>query len=105
MNAAADILGERLSGAEEGLSWEIGFFLACAGSFLAITSLVISIVSWKMGSKEKAVQHDGEKNVGTPYAPVEKTDGTTSPPTFRRIEKGPGGNTNRPPPPPVDPLS
>ncbi len=105
MNAATDILGERLSGAEEGLSWEIGFFLAIAGSVLAITSLVFSIVSRKIGRKEEGAGKEDAKDVTTPYRPIDKADNATSPPTFRRIEEGSRENQNRPPPPPVDPLS
>lgn len=104
MSAATDILGERLSGAEEGLSWEIGFYLAIAGCVLAIASLVFSIVSRKMGRKEEEAGMGVEKDVTTPYRPIDKADNTKSPPTFRRIEEVPGENQNIPPPPPVDPL-
>lgn len=105
MSAATDILGERLSGAEEGLSWEIGFFLAIAGSVLAIASLVFSIISRKIGRKEEGAGKEDEKDVTTPYTPIEKADNATSPPTFKRIEEESRENQNRPPPPPVDPLS
>jgi hypothetical protein len=44
MNAAVDLLSERLSGAEEGLSWGPGLFLAYAGAFIMLGAAVMSVI-------------------------------------------------------------
>ncbi|MFO8050367.1 MAG: hypothetical protein R6V01_01555 [Thermoplasmatota archaeon] len=44
MNAAVDLLGERLTGAEEGLSWGAGILFSFGGAVLIIAALVLSVI-------------------------------------------------------------
>jgi len=59
MNAAVDLLSERLSGAEQGLAWGPGIYLAYAGAFIMVGAAAMAIalqISRKKGgvSKETA---------------------------------------------------
>jgi hypothetical protein len=124
MNAAVELLGERLSGAESGLQWGIGMYIAAIGGLLALVSLSLAVVSWIM--KKRKVDRS-EKSVdksysGSSYQPpvFRKLDGKkeeNTPPQFKKIERAsPPGEyrqgiskpedrkMNVPPPPPVDPF-
>ncbi|MBN1539630.1 MAG: hypothetical protein JW939_05750 [Candidatus Thermoplasmatota archaeon] len=90
MNAAVDLLSERLLGAHEGLSYQPGLFISFAGAAVMLLSLGIAIylvVREKMAAKDEG----GGPMLETP--PVfrriddEKTEGNNAPAsTFRRID-------------------
>ncbi|MEA3559993.1 MAG: hypothetical protein U9R75_12140 [Candidatus Thermoplasmatota archaeon] len=66
MNAAVDLLGERLTGADEGLSWGVGVFLSFGGALLLTSALVITIII--------KIKMKNDRNSSQPL------------PTFRRME-------------------
>ncbi len=103
MNAAIDILSQRLSGAQDGLHWTGGFFLAVMGAVLILAALLVSIFDVVRSKKEE--KRESEE-------PLFKKVKETGPPAFKRIgsqDQGIGSNmaegtkrTN--PPPPMDPF-
>ena len=77
MNAAIDILSQRLSGAQDGLHWADGFFLAIIGAALILAALSVSIfdvVKTKKDEKKRSKE------------PLFKKVQENGPPAFKRIE-------------------
>ena len=52
LRGAVDLLGQRLTGAEEGLSYGPGIYIAFAGAFLYAAALAISIVMWFLSKRK-----------------------------------------------------
>jgi hypothetical protein len=88
MNAAVDLLGERLIGAEEGLTWGAGLFIAFAGGSLMIIALVLSIIPIILAGrsiKEETVEEPKEK-AGPVFKKIEeKEDQKDDGPVFNKI--------------------
>lgn len=99
MNAAVDLLNERLSGAQEGLSLGLGFYLSVAGSILAITAFILSIVILIISNRSKREETDPQTSQGKVTGPsvptfkkLEEDGPITSNPSFKRVEDSPFGS-------------
>jgi hypothetical protein len=92
MNAAVGLLGQRLSGAQEGLAWGAGLYLSITGALLMLGAMVVSIVNSLLSKRRPEVEPDTDLNtipgsepaddvgsVGSERAADEKS------PKFRRI--------------------
>jgi hypothetical protein len=94
MNAAVDLLGERLSDADAGLSWESGFFLAAGGAFLAVASLVLILIAKITGktrqdeTREENLKEGSRTNTGDPvFRKLEEENVDGPAPMFRKINE------------------
>jgi hypothetical protein len=114
MNAAVELLGERLSGAESGLHWSMGIILASVGVLLFLTALTFSGISLILTKGKAAEDISASVESGSPrFKRLEGSKGPAPTPTFKRIsdeEKSSEGNPRpgrsiSPPPPPIDPTS
>lgn len=84
MKAAVALIGERLVGAEAGLSWGPGIFISFTGAFLMIGALTMSIVFTYMIKKEN--DDNKEEGGSTSFKRVEKASGTgDASPVFKKI--------------------
>ncbi len=82
LNAAMDLLNERLSGAQEGLSLELGFYFSIAGSILAISAFILSLIIFIISKRRKSKDMDSGTSQG-------KVLGSSAP-TFKRLEENEG---------------
>jgi hypothetical protein len=90
MNAAVQLLSERLSGAEQGLSWAPGLVLAYIGAFILLGAAVMSVVltilrkrqkdSGEQGSEQEAIK-PGFHRIDDHMEPEERKDA----PVFRKL--------------------
>ncbi len=87
MNAAVELLGERLTGAEEGLTWGAGIFISTAGATLMMAALVITIVSCIRSRKSGGNTSSETQKEGPVFKkiPDEKVDPQPTGPTFKKL--------------------
>ena len=102
MGAAVELLGKRLSGAEEGLGWGPGMYIALAGSVLLAVVLASSIISHIMAGRQSGKRAHPADGAGAPlFRRVEDEGEGSSSRGERSARVGPPSSL---PPPPRDPL-
>lgn len=113
MNAAVEMLSQRLSDAESGLQWAPGIYLAAAGGTIMVIAMILSIISFILRRFSEPVTGKGSKKSGDEPVFREITQENRDRPEndigtkgqFRKVVPEPTENTSPPPPPPVDPFS
>ncbi|MGA1822076.1 MAG: hypothetical protein ACMUIG_06085 [Thermoplasmatota archaeon] len=101
MNAAVDLLSEKLSGAEEGLSFGPGFYICIAGVIFYVISLVLAVIGrfarGKEGEKEKEVESDKLVFKSVDAGPGNNGGQTAGPFRFKQIDPDGSGAEAGPP--------
>lgn len=113
LNAAVEMLSERLAGAESGLEWMAGFYLGIGGGIAMMIAMILCLVSFILRktsdtevSKDTAVSSKAPVFREIPETNKEKGTSQVQQPTqFKKVEPQAQKGSRSPPPPPVNPFS